>query len=135
MKRRPLLLPICAVTALLFIALIVFLFAPKPEKSSIYESVADPSCFSVTAEALNTTVQETYSLHRGDTIIVSYLRTSGTLALRICKDAQAPIYEGTNPDLSTFHVTIPMDGDYTIAISGKDGQGKIACELQCIQAE
>lgn len=130
MKRRPLLLPICAVTSLLFIALLVFLFAPQPEKNSVYESVTEPSYFSVTAETLNTTVQETYALHRGDTIIVSYLRDAGTLSLRIAKGDQSPIYEGTNPGLNTFQVTVPEDGDYTLAISGRDAQGEVICQIQ-----
>ena len=85
--------------------------------------------FSLEMEQLNWTVEEPFFLNKGDVIDVSIAHVSGELALFIGERDREPIYEGNNPKLNYFRVTIPKDGEYLLSVSGKQAKGSISFQI------
>ena len=115
-------------------ALVVFLTAmllPRllPSQESRYTRRVEEDFFSLGMEQLNCTVAEPFTLQKGDTIDVSVDRVSGELAITIGQENRQPIYEGRNPQLGSFRVTVPEDGGYLLSVSGKQAQGSISFQI------
>ena len=85
--------------------------------------------FSLDMERLNCTIREPFSLKKGDTIDVNMVQISGELSISIGQENQEPIYEGRNPELSSFRVTIPEDGNYSLSVSGKQAERSISFQI------
>ena len=80
-------------------------------------------------EQLNCTIKEPFSLKKGDTIDVNVVQISGELSVSIGKENEKPIYEGRNPELNSFRVTIPEGGDYFLSVSGKQAEGSLSFQI------
>ena len=80
-------------------------------------------------EQLNCTIKEPFSLKKGDTIDVSVVRFSCELTISIGKENEKSIYEGRNPELSSFRVTIPEDGKYSLSVSGNQAEESISFQI------
>lgn len=128
MRRRWAILGLC------FAALVVFLakmLLPRLWSSdeSRYSRKVEENLFSLGMERLNCTIAESFSLHEGDTIDVSVVRISGELSISIAQKDRKPIYEGKNPELDSFRITVPEDGDYLLSVSGKQAEGSISFQI------
>lgn len=80
-------------------------------------------------EQLNCTIKEPFSLKKGDTIDVNVVQISGELSVSIGKENEKPIYEGRNPELSSFRVTMPEDGKNSLSVSGNQAEGSISFQI------
>ena len=111
----------------------VFGFGNFAENQSVKRLTIQPQgrrkLFSLEMEQLNCTVEEPFSLNKGDVIDVSIAHVSGELALFIGERDREPIYEGNNPKLNYFRVTIPKEGEYLLSVSGKQAKGSISFQI------
>lgn len=112
----------------LFLALL-FLPGIRQANGSQYSRQVEEDLFSLGMERLNGTIAEPFSLKEGDTIDVSVVRISGRLSISIGQENREPIYEGTNPELGSFRVTVPEDGVYLLSVSGKQAEGSISFQI------
>lgn len=94
-----------------------------------YSRKVEEDFFSPDMERLNCTIEEPFSLKEGDSVDVSIVRVSGELTISIGKKGFEPIYEGRNPELSSFRVTISENGDYYLSVSGKQAEGSISFQI------
>ena len=123
MKRNRIILGVCS-------AALVLLLLTFPESAgSRYSRKVEENLFSLDMERLNGTIAEPFSLKAGDTVDVSLVRISGELAIAIGQENREPIYEGTNPELNFFRVTVPEDGVYLFSVSGKHAEGSISFQM------
>lgn len=100
-----------------------------PSNDSRYSRKVEEDFFSLGMERLNCTIEEPFSLKEGDSIDVTVVRVSGELSISIGEKDREPIYEGKNPELSSFRVSIPEDGDYLLSVSGKQAEGSISFQI------
>ena len=128
MKRKWTIIGLCAAALVLFLAL-VFLPRILPSNGSRYSRKVEEDFFSLDMERLNCTIEEPFSLKEGDSVDVSIVRVSGELTISIGKKGFEPIYEGRNPEPSSFRVTISEDGDYYLSVSGKHAEGSISFQI------
>lgn len=128
MKRKGTIIGICSAALVLFLALGIL---PRLwlSNDSRYSRKVEEDLFSLGMERLNCTIEEPFSLKEGDSIGVSVVRVSGQLTISIGRQGQEPIYEGKNPELSSFRVSIPEDGDYLLSVSGKQAEGRISFQI------
>lgn len=128
MKRNwKIILP--CIAALIWILALLLLPGIRYRDESRYSRRVEEDFFSLGMERLNCTIEEPFPLNEGDTIDVSIVRISGELTISIGEKDLEPIYEGRNPQLTFFRVTVPEDGDYLISISGKQAQGSISFQI------
>ena len=85
--------------------------------------------YSLELELLNDTLAETFPLLEGDAVEVSLTRLSGELTISIGQENREPVYEGRNPPLGSFRVTIPEDGDYIFSVGGKNAAGSVSFQI------
>lgn len=128
MKRKWTIIGLCAAALVLFLAL-VFLPRILPSNGSRYSRKVEGDFFSLDMERLNYIIEEPFSLKEGDSVDVSIVRVSGELTISIGKKGFEPIYEGRNPELSSFRVTISENGDYYLSVSGKQAEGSISFQI------
>lgn len=126
-QKRNLSWILCAVLAVLLTAMLLPWLLPTQE--SRYTRRVEEDFFSLGMEPLNCTIAEPFTLQKGDTIDVSVDRASGDLAITIGQEDQQPIYEGRNPQLGSFRVTVPEDGGYLLSVTGKQAQGNISFQI------
>lgn len=119
---------ICIAALVCCMALMIVPRIWLPDESRFSRKVED-DFFSLGMERLNDTLEETFSMRKGDTIDVSVTHVSGELSISIGQKNQTPIYEGRNPELGSFKVTIPEEGDYLISVSGKHAEGSISFQI------
>ncbi len=100
-----------------------------PSNGSRYSRNVEENFFSLGMEQLNGTIAEPYALEKGDAIVVNVVRISGELAISIGQENREPIYEGRNPELGGFQVTVPEDGTYFLSVSGKHAEGSISFQI------
>lgn len=115
---------VCA-TALVLTALL----GSCSSEGSRYSHRVEEDFFFLEMERLNCTIAETYSLHAGDTIQVELAQNAGELSISIGQENREPIYEGRNPALCSFQVTVPESGEYTFSVSGKHAEGTIFFQI------
>lgn len=132
MKRRHRIIGLCAAALALFLALGIL---PKLRLSdgSRYIRNVEEDLFSLRMERLNCAIAESFLLREGDAIDVRIDQACGELALSIGREGQEPIYEGRNPELSAFRVTVPEAGEYLLCVSGKRAAGSVS--FQILRAE
>ena len=128
MNRKWTIVGLCAAALVMFPAL-GFLPRILPSNGSRYSRKVEEDFFSLDMERLNCTIEEPFSLKEGDSVDVSIVRVSGELTISIGKKGFEPIYEGKNPELSSFRVSIPEDGDYLLSVSGKQAEGRISFQI------
>ena len=126
-QKRNLSWILCAVLVVLLTAMLLPWLLPTQE--SRYTRRVEEDFFSLGMEPLNCTIAEPFTLQKGDTIDVSVDRASGDLAITIGQEDQQPIYEGRNPQLGSFRVTVPEDGGYLLSVTGKQAQGNISFQI------
>ena len=128
MKKKWANIGICSAALILFLTWGIL---PKisPSNGSRYSRKVEENFFSLEMERLNCTVEEPLSLNKGDVIDVSITHVSGELALFIGERDREPIYEGNNPKLNYFRVTIPKEGEYLLSVSGKQAKGSISFQI------
>ena len=126
-QKRNLSWILCAVLVVLLTAMLLPWLLPTQE--SRYTRRVEEDFFSLGMEPLNCTIAELFRLHQGDTIDVSVDRASGDLAITIGQEDRQPIYEGRNPQLGSFRVTVPEDGGYLLSVTGKQAQGNISFQI------
>lgn len=126
-QKRNLSWILCAVLVVLLTAMLLPRLLPTQE--SRYTRRVEEDFFSLGMEPLNCTIAEFFRLHQGDTIDVSVDRASGDLAITIGQEDRQPIYEGRNPQLGSFRVTVPEDGGYLLSVTGKQAQGNVSFQI------
>lgn len=126
-QKRNLSWILCAVLVVLLTAMLLPWLLPTQE--SRYTRRVEEDFFSLGMEPLNCTIAEPFTLQKGDTIDVSVDRASGDLAITIGQEDRQPIYEGRNPQLGSFRVTVPEDGGYLLSVTGKQAQGNISFQI------
>lgn len=119
---------LCAAALALFLALGI-LPALRSSGGSRYSRNVEEDLFFLRMERLNCTIAEPFSLQAGDAIDVRIDQACGELALSIGREGQEPIYEGKNPELSAFRVTVPESGEYLLCVSGKRAAGSISFQI------
>lgn len=107
----------------------IILLRVFPSNESRFSRKVEENFFSLDMERLNRTIAETFSMKKGDTIDVSVVRFSCELTISIGQENQEPIYEGRNPELSSFRVTMPEDGKYSLSVSGNQAEGGISFQI------
>lgn len=93
---------------------------------SIFSRRTEDKFYSLDLEILNTTLTETYSLEKGDSILVSMAQVDGDLSIRIGMRGKEPVYEGDSKGLGDFTVNIQETGDYEISVTGKQAEGSLS---------
>lgn len=126
-QKRNLSWILCAVLVVLLTAMLLPWLLPTQE--SRYTRRVEEDFFSLGMEPLNCTIAESFCLQKGDTIDVSVDRVSGELEITIGQELREPIYEGRNPQLGSFRVTVPEDGSYLLSVTGKQAQGNISFQI------
>ncbi|MGN1370513.1 MAG: hypothetical protein ACI4WX_16695 [Aristaeellaceae bacterium] len=128
MKKKRIILGLFAAGLLLLLAGLIL---PNlwNHDGSTYDRRAEKDFFSLEMKPLNSTLSEPYALHAGDTIQVEIDLRAGELSIFIGQEGKAPVYEGRNPDLTSFRVTIPEDGTYSLSVSGKQAKGSISFRI------
>ena len=126
-QKRNLSWILCAVLVVLLTAMLLPWLLPTQE--SRYTRRVEEDFFSLGMEPLNCTIAEPFTLQKGDTIDVNVDRVSGELEITIGQEDRQPIYEGRNPQLGSFRVTVPEDGGYLLSVTGKQAQGNISFQI------
>ena len=129
MKRRVIWICLIVLVLAVFFVLVI-LPGFRQSNGSTYDRRVEDNLFSLEMKPLNAMLEETYSLHEGDTIDVSADLISGELSISIGQENREPVYEGKNSELGSFQVTIPEDGDYTISVSGEQAEGSISLQIK-----
>lgn len=94
-------------------------------EGSRYSRRVEDDFFCLEMKRLNCAIAESYVLHAGDTIRVELVQNAGELSISIGQENREPIYEGRNPQISSFQVHVPEDGEYVFSVSGKQAKGSI----------
>lgn len=128
MKRNRIIIGLCVTALAVFLTLMV-LPGALPSGGSRYSRQVEEDLFSLDTGRLNGTISEPFSLEEGDTIDVRIARISGDFSITIGRENRAPIYEGRNPELGFFRVTVPEDGEYCLSVSGKRAVGSISFHI------
>lgn len=128
MKQKHKAVWICSIAIVFCIAAIIITKTWSNDGSRYSRKVED-NLFSLSMEQLNCTIAEPFSLREGDTIDVSVAHISGELSISIGQENKEPVYIGRNPELGSFQITIPEDGDYLISVSGKHAEGSISFRI------
>ena len=77
-------------------------------------------------KVLNKTDSQDLSLQDGDKISAKIIVNGGTLAIKIQKDDEKPIYESDGISVSNeFEIEIDESGTYTITVTGKKAKGSV----------
>lgn len=82
--------------------------------------------FSMEYKVLNKTDSQDLKLQDGDKINSKIIIDGGTLAIKIQKDDEEPIYESDGISASNeFEVEVEESGIYTITVTGKKAKGSV----------
>lgn len=82
--------------------------------------------FSMEYKVLNKTDSQDLKLQYGDKINAKIIIDGGTLAIKIQKDDEEPIYESDGISASNeFEVEVEESGTYTITVTGKKAKGSV----------
>lgn len=128
MKRKRIIIGICCAASVLFLMAGILLLI-RSSGGSLYSRRVEEDFFSLSMERLNCTIEEPFSLNRGDAVDVRIVRVSGELTVSIGEKDREPVYEGRNPGLNSFRVIIPEDGEYFLSVSGKQAEGSISFQI------
>ena len=111
-------------SALCAILVIVFLTACSSDFDG--SRTGNDNEFSMEYKVLNKTDSQDLSLQDGDKISAKIIVNGGTLAIKIQKDDEKPIYESDGISVSNeFEIEIDESGTYTITVTGKKAKGSV----------
>lgn len=111
-------------SALCAILVIVFLTACSSDFDG--SRTGNDNEFSMEYKVLNKTDSQDLSLQDGDKISAKIIVNGGTLAIKIQKDDEEPIYESDGISVSNeFEIEIDESGTYTITVTGKKAKGSV----------
>ena len=111
-------------SALCAILVIVFLTACSSDFDG--SRTGNDNEFSMDYKVLNKTDSQDLSLQDGDKISAKIIVNGGTLAIKIQKDDEEPIYESDGISVSNeFEIEIDESGTYTITVTGKKAKGSV----------
>lgn len=83
--------------------------------------------FTMEYRVLNTTETQDLTAESGDTISGKMIVHKGSLSIKIQKDGEEPIYEGSGISVSdAFDVEINEGGTYTVEVTGKGAKGSVS---------
>lgn len=132
MKRKWQLAACAAAVVLVLLGVVALCGGLGPGRSEVTVKRED-GLFSLGMTMMNEAQSATFALSAGDAIDVSLVRMGGEVSIRIARDGDAPVYEGRNPELGSFRVSIPSDGDYVITVTGQRAEGSVS--FRAVRAE
>lgn len=100
-----------------------------PDREMGCTSMEEDDVFSLGMESMSETRKKTFTLEKGDAIDVSMVYIAGEIDISITDSKGNAVYEGHNPELSSFQVNIQESGDYTISVTGKQAEGSISFQI------
>jgi hypothetical protein len=74
--------------------------------------------------ALNREEIAALELEKGDTLRVELSHTGGKVDVKIGREGEEPIYQGTAQENAAFDLVIPEEGSYQISVTGHRARGK-----------
>lgn len=77
-------------------------------------------------KVLNTTDTQALELSAGDIVNFEIVSQSGSVDVRLQKEGEDPIYEGTDIPTSMFQVTIDDGGTYIASVTGRRAKGSVS---------
>lgn len=119
---------ICCVVVLFLLIWSVFLRVWHNTESRCTVK-AERNLFSVIMEFMNESKSEAFQLEEGASLVVYIEHLDGELDIFITDSNGKSIYEGHNPEMSTFLVNITENGQYTITVEGKRAKGSISFRI------
>ena len=88
-----------------------------------------PDAYELTITRMNGTDSHTLTLQQGNRLQVHFETTAGEMALEIRDPAGSAIYSGDGKACTDFTLDIAQDGDYTIAVTAKQGCGSLKARV------
>ena len=117
-----------ALIVILFLALLSLAAAaiyPNAARSTFTGSrIKNEDSYSVDCRVLNGEDTHTLTLQEGDVLSVRVQVEKGTLAVSVAMEGQTPLYRSSGIETSTFTLTVPVSGDYTVSLTGRDFAGQ-----------
>ena len=105
----------------------LFLFSAACTSEFDGSRIGNDSEFIVEYKILNKTDSQSLKIQSGDTIIAEIIVNGGTLAIKIQKDGEPPIYEQSVISSSgKFDLTVDESGIYTVTVSGTNAKGSVS---------
>ena len=99
------------------------------EASFVGSSVANDDGWTLTFSALSMTRTATLALKAGDEVAVTIVLTGGEADASIALGSGDPAWRGDKAENSTFTVTVPETGDYTLTVTGRKAAGTVTFTL------
>ena len=91
--------------------------------------VKNPDAYELTITRMNGTDSHTLTLRQCNRLQVHFETTAGEMALEIRDPAGSAIYSGDGKACTDFTLDIAQDGDYTIAVTAKQGGGSLKARV------
>lgn len=91
--------------------------------------VKNPDAYELTITRMNGTDSHTLTLQQGNRLQVHFETTAGEMALEIRDPAGSAIYSGDGKACTDFTLDIAQNGDYTIAVTAKQGGGSLKARV------
>lgn len=124
MKKKSLIIAI-AILALLACAGAAALLLRGNAPGFIGSRVKNPDAYELAITRMNGTDSHTLTLRQGNRLQVHFETTAGEMTLEIRDPAGSAIYSGDGKACTDFTLDIAQDGDYTIAVTAKQGGGSL----------
>lgn len=87
--------------------------------------VKNPDAYELAITRMNGTDSHTLTLRQGNRLQVHFETMAGEMTLEIRDPAGSAIYSGDGKACTDFTLDIGQDGDYTIAVTAKQGGGSL----------
>lgn len=124
MKKKSLIIAI-AILALLACAGAAALLLRGGAPGFTGSRVKNPDTYELAITRMNGTDSHTLTLRQGNRLQVHFETTAGEMTLEICDPAGSAVYSGDGKACTDFTLDIAQDGDYTIAVTAKQGAGSL----------
>lgn len=106
---------------------LLLLFLPGCEAAQFDGSrIVNDDRFILEYSAFHNIDSERMDLREGDVLAVKVVSDSGKLSIRIQKDGEAPVYQGSNLPTGSFRIEIPESGAYKITVTGDHARGSVS---------
>lgn len=124
MKKKSLIIAI-AILALLACAGAAALLLRGGATGFTGSRVKNPDAYELAITRMNGTDSHTLTLRQGNRLQVHFETTAGEMTLEIRDPAGSAVYSGDGKACTDFMLDIAQDGDYTIAVTAKQGGGSL----------
>ena len=124
MKKKSLIIAI-AILALLACAGAAALLLRGGAPGFTGSRVKNPDAYELAITRMNGTDSHTLTLRQGTRLQVHFETTAGEMTLEIRDPAGSAVYSGDGKACTDFMLDIAQDGDYTIAVTAKQGGGSL----------